>query len=91
MSGGRRRNETNRQWMDRLRAARGLPAMSDFDANPDNLMIRTRAAVCFENSRGGSEASKLNAFLALFHPEIVPHSPEWFSLMQDARERDRTR
>lgn len=71
--------------MDRLRALRGLPPQTR-----ENLMERTRAAVCFVNSGPrGSEAGQLNAFLALFHPEIEPGTPRHLALMQDARERDR--
>lgn len=78
-------DETDQQWMDRLRTARGLPPQ-----NADTLMTRTRAAVGFLNaSHNGSEASKLNAFLALFHPEVEAGTPLHLSLMQDARARDR--
>ena len=34
----------------------------------DNLMERTRAAVVYSNTHN-SEASALNAFMALFHPD----------------------
>ncbi len=50
--------------MDKIRAARGLPPQTR-----ENLMDRTRAAVCFVNT-GTSEATKLNAFLAIFHPDM---------------------
>lgn len=82
----RKRDETEEQYMDRLRGVRGLPPMRE---DPD-LMARTRAAVCFLNT-GASESSKLNAFLALFHPEIEPHSMRHITLMQDARARDASR
>ena len=71
----RRVGETNAQWMQRLQ-----------DYRADELMQRTRAAVGFLNSGPGtgSQRSKMNAFLALFHPEIEPHSPEWMELMRSA-------
>ena len=83
---GRRRNETELQWMNRLRAVRGLEPLG---VPADKLMETTRAAVCFVNagSGHGGERAKLNAFLALFHPEIEPHSPRWRELMQSAEDR----
>lgn len=36
---------------------------------PD-IMDRTRAAVCYVNSRAGSERIAMFAFLSLMHPEI---------------------
>lgn len=84
----RKRDETDQEHMDRLRAARGLPPQTR-----DNLMERTRAAVCYVNSRSGygGDALKLTAFLSLFHPEIEPGSPRYIALMQDARQRDSAR
>lgn len=71
--------------IDRIRAARGLPPQTR-----ENLMARTRAAVALCNTRGGaSEATKLNAFMALFHPEVEPGTLPHIKLMQDARARDR--
>lgn len=74
----RKHGESNQQWMERLRRYRA-----------DGMMDRTRAAVCFVNSGGyGSEATKMNAFLALFHPDIEHGTPQHLALMQDARKRD---
>jgi hypothetical protein len=84
----RKRDETNQEHMDRLRAVRGLPPQTR-----DNLMERTRAAVCYVNAGSGraNDALKLTAFLSLFHPEIEPGSPRYIALMQDARQRDSAR
>lgn len=77
--------------MDRLRAARGLPPLRT-QADLDGLMDRTRAAVAFlGTSHADSEALKLQAFLALFHPEIEAGTPRHLDLIQGARARDRRR
>jgi hypothetical protein len=83
-----KRRETEQEHMDRLRAARGLPPQTR-----DNLMDRTRAAVCYVNARSGysGDALKLAAFLSLFHPDIEPGSPRYVALMQDARQKDSAR
>lgn len=80
------KGETQEQYMDRLRAVRGLPPMRQ----DPTIMDRTRAAVCLLNSQGGGgEASKLNAFLAIFHPEIQPGTMQYIQLMLGARAKDR--
>lgn len=78
-----KRGETQEQYMDRLRAVRGLPPMRE----DPQIMERTRAAVCLINT-GCSETAKLSAFLAIFHPEIEPHGKLHMELMQDSRRRD---
>jgi len=80
----RKSGETDEQWMDRIRASRGLPPQRE----DDHLMDRTRAAVAFCNTSSRAEALKMSAFLDLFHPEIVPGSTQHLLLMQDARARD---
>lgn len=83
--------KSDQEHMDRIRAARGLPPLRTQE-DVDNLMERTRAAVCLLNAdRASSEASKLSAFLSLFHPEIEPGTPQHLELMQDARARDNVR
>jgi hypothetical protein len=59
------KRETDKQHMDRLRAVRGLPPLTR-----ENLMDRTRAAVAYCNTRSGTEALKMQAFLSIFHPEM---------------------
>lgn len=75
----RKKGETNQQWMERLQKFRA-----------DEMMQRTRAAVTFCNA-ANSEASKMNAFLALFHPEVEAGSLAHIQLMQSAREKDSRR
>lgn len=52
------------------------------------IMDRTRAAVCYLNTTndGGDGPLAMNAFLAIFHPEIVVGSSQWLELTQAARE-----
>lgn len=86
------RGETERQFMGRLRKARGLLPMSDTTDFREEIMGRTRAAVCLLNSsHSGSEASKMNAFLAIFHPEIEAGTLSHIRLMQDVRQKDQRR
>lgn len=68
------KGETDEQWMQRLR-----------DYRRDHMMERTRAAVCFVNSRNGeSNKTRMNAFLDIFHPEIKPHSLQHIQLVNGA-------
>lgn len=64
---GRKRNETNEQYMDRLRAMRGLPPMRQ----DPQIMDRTRAAVGYINTSrlGRDDPAALAAFMSIFHPE----------------------
>jgi len=71
--------ETKR--MDALRAARGLPPQTR-----ENLMDRTRAAVCYANTRD-DEGVKLAAFMALFHPEVSEEKTR--GLVSDVRAEQR--
>jgi hypothetical protein len=74
----RRRNETNQQWMDRVRAARGLPPM-----DRDRLMHDLRAAKCYIGSIQSPERQaevELAAFMHFFHPR-----PEGYTRLDAAR------
>jgi hypothetical protein len=62
----RKRDETNEQWMDRLRAARGLPPQRE------ELMGRVAAAQCYISTvrdQKRAEVLELAAFMSIFHPE----------------------
>lgn len=84
------RGETDRQFMDRLRDARGLPPMSETTDFRAELMGRTRAAVGYIASKGSNtEALKMAAFLELFHPEV--EGLQHLELMQSARAQDARR
>jgi hypothetical protein len=69
----KRKGETDRQWMDRLRAARGLPPMSR-----DGLFEQCRAAKCYVSSISNAERQadvELAAFMHIFHSR-----PEGYTL-----------
>lgn len=64
----KRKGETNQQWMDRLRAARGLPPQTR-----ENLMEKVAAARCYVGTITNPERAKeveLVAFMDIFHPEV---------------------
>ncbi len=64
----KRKGETNQQWMDRLREARGLPPQTR-----ENLMGRVAAAQCYVNTIANPERAReveLVAFMDIFHPEV---------------------
>lgn len=77
-----RRGETGRQYMDRLRAVRGLPPMKD----RDQLFHEMRAAKCILSADGfrGRPGLEMLAFMSIFHPEKA-ESPE---ILRTAREMD---
>jgi hypothetical protein len=62
----RRKGETNQQWMNRLRAVRGLPPL-----DRDELFGRVRAAKCYIATITNPERQadvELAAFMDIFHP-----------------------
>lgn len=54
-----------------------------------DIRLRTRAAVCLVDK--GTEVSQLNAFLAIFHPELAKKPLLRMKLLANARERDSKR
>lgn len=61
--------KTDQEHMDRIREARGLPPLRTQE-DAGMMMSRTRAALAFVNGNRGTEALKMAAFLAIFHPEM---------------------
>lgn len=60
-----RQGETAQQWMDRLRAARGLPPQTR-----ENLFEQVAAARTFiEGQRTNRPDLELFAFMSIFHPD----------------------
>jgi hypothetical protein len=71
----KRKGETDEQWMNRIRAHRGLPPM-----DRDNLFNRCAAAKCYIQARGGDEVLELAGFMDIFHPR-----PEGYSRLDIQR------
>lgn len=64
-----RKGETQRQYMDRLRAARGLPPM-DAGNIRDQMMTEIRGAkTILSAGHYNQPGHELLAFMAIFHPD----------------------
>lgn len=69
----KRKGETNQQWMDRIREARGLPPLTR-----ESLFEQVRAAKCYISTIYNPERQadvELAAFMHIFHPR-----PEGYTL-----------
>ncbi len=54
--------------MNRIRAVRGLPPMTKENMQPEHMMERARAAVCFIGARNGDPVLAVQGFMEIFHP-----------------------
>lgn len=76
----KRKGETDQQWMNRIRAHRGLPPM-----DREELFTNLRAARCYASSIRSPEHQadvELAAFMHFFHPR-----PEGYTLADVRRMR----
>lgn len=78
----KQKNETELDYMNRIRAVSGLPPMDPNDLDGqlkrESMMTRVAAARCYIGTCTNEEQARrmeLAAFMEIFHPEVPPMTP----------------